>query len=168
MYHGKCISEFSGKWQRGGGGGSLFYMLDTSFQSGQNTIKGPTGVMCTDSVLRQWQPQTTSSWMLFNRTTMMQTLSDLLRNLSSVVIVRKRCREEATHVPSIYNEVLGGLRNTDCDKIVVVRNYVAQRVFSDGTFYSCSTFLGGKPSQTLEPLRQQRVKNNKCSWDMAP
>jgi hypothetical protein len=29
--------------------------------------------------------------------------------------VRKRCREEAVPIPSIYDEELGGLRNTECD-----------------------------------------------------
>ena len=33
--------------------------------------------------------------------------------------VRKRCREVATPISSIYDEELGGLRNTDCDEIVV-------------------------------------------------
>ena len=65
-------------------GVSIFYTLDTSFLSGQDTINGPTGVVLSDSVLQQWLPQTTSSWMLVNRTTMMQTLSNLLQNHSSV------------------------------------------------------------------------------------
>ena len=66
-----------------GRGFFIFYMLDTIFLSGQDTTDPL--ALCWQSALLQWLPQTTSSWTLVNRTTMMQTFSDLLQNLSSVV-----------------------------------------------------------------------------------
>ena len=60
--------------------------------------------------------------------------------------VRKRCREEATPIPSIYDEELGGLRNTDCDEIVVD---MIRRV---PTFQACKSSLYRRRAKTTPKL----------------
>ncbi|XP_055997797.1 uncharacterized protein LOC130047214 [Ostrea edulis] len=49
--------------------------------------------------------------------------------------VKKRCRDEAAPIPSIYDEELGALRNADCDDTVV------DMIKQIPTFQSCKSVL---------------------------
>lgn len=60
--------------------------------------------------------------------------------------MKKRCREEATPIPTIYDEEIGGLRNSECDDSVedMIRNIP--------TFQACKSSLYRKRSTTTPKL----------------
>uniref|UniRef100_A0A8W8JJT6 Uncharacterized protein n=1 Tax=Magallana gigas TaxID=29159 RepID=A0A8W8JJT6_MAGGI len=56
--------------------------------------------------------------------------------------VKKRCREEATPIPNIYDEEIGGLRNSECD------NAVEDMIRNIPTFQACKSSLYWNRSTT--------------------
>lgn len=78
---------------------------------------------------------------------------------SFVSKVKKRCRDEAAPIPSIYDEELGALRNADCDDTVV------DMIKQIPTFQSCKSVLyrsRGKMMPKL-PTTQEEI-NLQDSW----
>ena len=70
--------------------------------------------------------------------------------------VRKSCGEEATPIPSIYDEELGGLSNTDCDETIV--DMIRQVL----TFQACRSSLYRSRAKTAFLPRKDKHR-----WAMA-
>lgn len=122
-----------------------FYMLATSIPYGTSTTTEPTGDVSTGSVQPHWQHATTSWWPLEDRITIKRT------TLSFISGVKKRCREEATPIPTIYDEEIGGLRNIECDDSVedMIRNIPTSQACKS------SLYRNHNPKVTHIPGRHQ-------------
>ena len=76
--------------------------------------------------------------------------------------VRKRCREEATSIPSIYDEELGGLRNTDV--VDMIRQVPTFQACKSSLYRSRAKTTPNMPSSQEDPPKITSMDHGAELW----